>query len=169
MNFFFVGSKRGHPSLTWSERSMSEKLFWPDTWLISCTWPLNFSACCSEKHLRWSPCQGDAQYFKQPVNDSIEIRRCVWWPCYRLNRTLLPINHTVSVFCYGGKFMTPASMTELIQSRQQNKSRLVLSINFMVCPALTSHEILLEALLSVPSYAAVLTGFCKSYQYMIGI
>lgn len=35
--------------------------------------------------------------------------------------------------------MTLVSMTELIQSRQQNKSRLVLSIKFMVCPDLTSH------------------------------
>ncbi len=58
--------------------------------------------------------------------------------------------------------MTPASTTELIESRQQNKSGLVLSIKIMVCPDLTSHEILLKALLSMPSCASGLTGFWKS-------
>lgn len=65
--------------------------------------------------------------------------------------------------------MTPASMTELIQFRQQNKSGLVLSIKIMVCPDLTSHEILLKMLLSLPSCAAGITGFWKSYHYMMGI
>lgn len=66
-----------------------------------------------------------------------------------------------AMFCYGGKFMTPASMTELIQSRQQNKSGLVLSIKIMVRPDLTSHEVPVKALLSLPSCAAGLTGFGK--------
>lgn len=67
------------------------------------------------------------------------------------------------MFCYVGKFMTSASMTELIQSRQQNKSGLVLSIKIMVCPDLTSHKILLKALLSMPSCASGFTGFWKSF------
>lgn len=58
--------------------------------------------------------------------------------------------------------MTPASMTELIQSRQQNKSGLVWSIKIMVCPDLTSHEILLKLLLSLSSCASGLTEFWKS-------
>lgn len=66
-----------------------------------------------------------------------------------------------AMFCYGGKCMTPASMTELIQSRQQNKSGLVLSIKITVCPDPTSYEILLKALLSLPS-ASGLTGSWKS-------
>lgn len=67
-----------------------------------------------------------------------------------------------AMFCYGGKFMSPASMTELIQSRQQNKSGLVLSIKIMVCPDLTNHEILFNAWLSLPSGASGFTGFLKS-------
>lgn len=49
-----------------------------------------------------------------------------------------------ALFCYGGKFMTPASMTDLIQSREQNKSGLVLSIKVMVCPDITNYEMLLK-------------------------
>lgn len=36
--------------------------------------------------------------------------------------------------------MTPAIMTELNQSRQQDKSGLVLSIKITVCPDLTNHD-----------------------------
>lgn len=67
-----------------------------------------------------------------------------------------------AMFCYGGKLMTPASMTEQVQSRQRGKSWLVLSIKIMVCPDLTSHEIPLKALLSLQSCAAGLTGFSKA-------